>query len=848
MAPDLVACASGSTVVGTVASASFGRALAALADSAFAVGFGCVAVQAMDWFDELRHARVRSLPAPEKPLRPHAAWCTERTYAYAKRLTQLHKALMLRAILSAGHSLLAVDCDWRLRYNPLPYLLEMRPPMDVVALHDGAAHKQLNIGLMWVRLSTTALAWLRAVENRTAGSWDQLVLNEEINFNPEFAGLACCHTNALLCAFEHSNDVRSTNETRGRRASLRRECHASRHAPLAMAPPNGTRMAWTQPWQARGFNELHISRRRVGRCTEVNAACRAWTGPLGPIAQSRAAPTVPAAVRLRCAMPYGGPPTAPPVASRPRVLVVAHYKSGYLASFQLLASVCCTTPFDLSSSHAASVAWLRCRRQCPQVGRAHSTRLSPLTSAYCHAPSAPREIINAFACTRARPNAPVNAFARTRTRHSTPCSLPSSTQVQRIEHSMNLPSGESPRTRGAPKPAPLSTPSIAAHGAPATGSADAPTHPGAPPAAGVPPRAAGGVQPPAVAPVVVHFLRHPLDMLISGTRYAMRCAETWMRAWPPRNSSHAVLAWGEDFLPRRLWSRLLAAQGDTRQRSYCLTLATLARREGVAQALALEAERSIISGQGIGAMLRDLESLAHAHPPRVQSSAEMAERGQRRGPGEQRRESGAKRRGESGAEWRGESDAKWRGEGGAKWRGEIGADQRVESGADRAQRADRRETVVHIVCTSARTPQLTVPPAVAESLAAAAGVPPSLLHPPSPREVERSHARHATSAHERGGALPSRAPPPLLGNLTTAKQLVAVARNVLAAFIPHGTDFLEGFPCPSEWDGADGAEDIAASTARATSPTAADAAAAPAARPRRGPRPMAPHSNARRSG
>ena len=130
------------------------------------------------------------------------------------------------------------------------------------------------------------------------GAWDQLVFNEELSFNePMFRDLTCCHTQMLLCAFEHREADPAQKSVRevGARPCLAPNDPAT---PSSLPPPNGTRNRWAEPWHALGFNTLHISLRRFGRCTAMSAACQGWAGPTGAIKSSQQ--SLPAAVGSRC--------------------------------------------------------------------------------------------------------------------------------------------------------------------------------------------------------------------------------------------------------------------------------------------------------------------------------------------------------------------------------------------------------------------------------------------------------------------------------------------------------------------------------------------------------------------
>ena len=335
---DLSSCALHMTVIGTIASSGYGESLIQLAESAGRIGFGCVAVQVVGSssnFPQLKHTRVKKLFDPNVLPNLHPQYCGAMRFAYDKRRVQLYKGMMWRQVLDAGFHLFSVDCDWRLergRGNPAAAVLAVVPPMDVIALHDGPFYKQLNIGLVWLRNSPTTRALVYRVENRTHGAWDQSVFNEELNFNDAFRNLTCCHTLQLLCLFQHQSPSSATmprgNGTTapGTAAALPRHRPAASGprpclevgasaTPVAAAPPIGTRNRWnvnpvgksapakssSGGWSPRGMNTLHVSLRRLGRCTAPPAECHSWPGSIGKIL---ALPhNLPAAVGSRCETP-----------------------------------------------------------------------------------------------------------------------------------------------------------------------------------------------------------------------------------------------------------------------------------------------------------------------------------------------------------------------------------------------------------------------------------------------------------------------------------------------------------------------------------------------------------------
>ena len=216
----------GRVIVGTVASASFDRPLQRLVATAaqvFGARFSCVAAAVMGHadFGAARDRRVALLPPPPRPLLPRQQWCGDSRYGW--RRSHLFRARMWRLVLAARLDLLAVDLDWYFISDPLPGLAAAREnrarlgctghptgrpylecvarswatqgvAAEVVALHDGAQLKTLNVGLMFVRATDATAALARRVENRTRGGWEQGVFNEELSWGLH-AGreVGCCH-------------------------------------------------------------------------------------------------------------------------------------------------------------------------------------------------------------------------------------------------------------------------------------------------------------------------------------------------------------------------------------------------------------------------------------------------------------------------------------------------------------------------------------------------------------------------------------------------------------------------------------------------------------------------------
>ena len=61
-------------------------------------------------------------------------------------------------------------------------------------MYDGPQYKLLNVGSLWIRATPATRTLVDRVFNRTWLSGEQLTLNEELNYNDDFAGIGCCHT------------------------------------------------------------------------------------------------------------------------------------------------------------------------------------------------------------------------------------------------------------------------------------------------------------------------------------------------------------------------------------------------------------------------------------------------------------------------------------------------------------------------------------------------------------------------------------------------------------------------------------------------------------------------------
>ena len=295
-------CAIDNTVIGTVASASFLPGLHALANSAHALGFRCVVVQAFDWFDGLKHVRFSPLPIPEPPLLPRPHWCTEKmSIRHGWRRSQLYRSRMWRAVLEMGLDLLALDLDWNLGNVPPLRLLRMafapaqrstaeQPPTpqaarrataDVVAVWDGPNNRYLNVGNMWVRSTMATIELARRSENRSFTGWEQQVFNEELNFNPELLSVRCCHTVCLKRIMNTTKISVPKNDKQGLEERVHVEGRTlqrcSNSQPPTLLPPSLSRESWANAWDPTGVYEANTSKhavhRKYGRCNLPENAC-----------------------------------------------------------------------------------------------------------------------------------------------------------------------------------------------------------------------------------------------------------------------------------------------------------------------------------------------------------------------------------------------------------------------------------------------------------------------------------------------------------------------------------------------------------------------------------------------
>ena len=287
-----------STVVGTVASASYAVGMIQLAKSARGVGFACIVVQPFDWFADLGHELVVPLPVPSPTLKPRGMWCRPPYLTqYGWRRSQLYRTRMWRVVLELNLDLLAVDLDHQLGpFNPLHFLhntlapaerkakgtaAQQPGPADVVAVWDGPTARYLNVGIMWLRSTPGTVELARRAENRSFSGWEQAVFNEEINFNGDLLNVRCCHTSCLRKLLTTSmvakqlpgKDAKSTL-LRGKSEGTDR---CSEDQPPAASPPRDSPERWAHGGRWKTMNETlrakHSSSRKFGRCNNELNVC-----------------------------------------------------------------------------------------------------------------------------------------------------------------------------------------------------------------------------------------------------------------------------------------------------------------------------------------------------------------------------------------------------------------------------------------------------------------------------------------------------------------------------------------------------------------------------------------------
>ena len=109
------------------------------------------------------------------------------------------------------------------------------------------------------------------------------------------------------------------------------------------------------------------------------------------------------------------------------------------------------------------------------------------------------------------------------------------------------------------------------------------------------------------SPSVVHFIRDPASMVVSGYKYHMKCSEDWTYAplslWPTFPQWESTMAGSANTLATI--KQILGAHAHATNASYCELLQAASAEQGVAA----ETVRALEAADGVGAMLDDVERL-----------------------------------------------------------------------------------------------------------------------------------------------------------------------------------------------------------------------------------------------
>ena len=282
-------CSINGTIVGSVASTAYFAALLQLAGSASShAGFPCVATMMMD-SGLPPHHQIVPLPGLASNAHPRQAWCQGKmAKRHGWRRSHFYRVAMWHMIVGSGFDLLAVDCDWYFTANPLPALhhnlgrhaTDQRtaiggPRIDVTGWYDGYTEKLINVGLLWVRSTHATVQLMQDVQNRTAGSWEQAMFNEELSFR---SNAPCCHCSSCLSVYFARNWTIHTGGKASRKVyeTAPDVCASGDDWPPAASPPPKSTYRWPSVWNPREYNNLPISSRTLGRCTGPAHKCYKW--------------------------------------------------------------------------------------------------------------------------------------------------------------------------------------------------------------------------------------------------------------------------------------------------------------------------------------------------------------------------------------------------------------------------------------------------------------------------------------------------------------------------------------------------------------------------------------------
>ena len=191
----------------------------------------------------------------------------------------MYKMRLWRLVLEARFDLLSLDANYQLTRDPMPFIHGTRG-MKVTAHHDGPAHRLLNIGLFWMRSSNATLQLARRVENRTWGAWDQYVVNEELQFNPAFRNVTCCHSVCIKSATADQGELNKSTSSQDLRRSVEGKDQCAASVPDVARPPPASRLMLRNNTEASAQWAMHASGaytkisfkyRKFGRCTLVKS-------------------------------------------------------------------------------------------------------------------------------------------------------------------------------------------------------------------------------------------------------------------------------------------------------------------------------------------------------------------------------------------------------------------------------------------------------------------------------------------------------------------------------------------------------------------------------------------------
>ena len=120
------------------------------------------------------------------------------------------------------------------------------------------------------------------MENRTWGAWDQYVVNEELQFNPEFRNVTCCHSVCIKRATADQGELNKSTSSQDLRRSAEGKDQCAASVPDAARPPPASRLMLRNNTDASAqwvmhasgaYTKISFKYRKFGRCTLVNQVC-----------------------------------------------------------------------------------------------------------------------------------------------------------------------------------------------------------------------------------------------------------------------------------------------------------------------------------------------------------------------------------------------------------------------------------------------------------------------------------------------------------------------------------------------------------------------------------------------